>query len=185
MIQGEFDEQLAGVYSNGMSNDWLRSLGGMERELVLAKSKTVRVKRLEEWMNNDCRFQQTVPCKELYLSGNPNMVPVMIVDLLLAGLGPIWVTGTTFFLGEAPYRESQRRIFETSGAATDRYGSTGGQFERCRGISGHDQFVNRAVVRNLYQAGHVTGDSKFIESIEMSSHQYSENLDVIYGLKRR
>jgi hypothetical protein len=181
----ELDSRLAGVYSNGMTNEWLRSLSEMERQRALSSVGTIHVKRVEPWMKDDSRFRESLPCKELYLYGNPNMVPIMIVDLLLRGSGPIYVTGTTFFFGNQPYRPTRRRILSNSGLETDSFGSSGGMFERCRGISGHDQCINRAVVMNLYRAGIVTGDRAFVQSIEMSSAEYSAALDLTYGIDRR
>ena len=177
--------EVASVYSNGMTNEWLASLRHEEREAVLDRAQVVRVKRLEDWMRHDSRFESTPPCKHLYLSGNPNMVPFMVVDLILRGYAPLYVTGATFFLGSHPYRATQRRLVSLASAATDEFGSSGQAFERCRGISGHDQLINIAIIRNLFREGLVTGDRSFRTALEMSTKEYLQCLDETYGIRRR
>lgn len=177
--------KVTSVYSNGMTNEWLASLRHEEREAVLNLARVVRVKRLENWMRQDSRFEQTFPCRYLYLSGNPNMVPVMVVDLLLRGFAPLYVTGATFFLGSHPYRATQRRIVSLDSSRTDEFGSSGRAFERCLGISGHDQLTNMAIIRNLFREGLVTGDDAFVKALEMSTKEYLQGLDESYGVPRR
>jgi len=177
--------EVASVYSNGMTNEWLASLRHEEREAVVDRARVVRVKRLEHWMRQDSRFEPTPPCKLLYLSGSPNMVPFMVVDLILRGYAPLYVTGATFFLGSHPYRATQRRLVSFASPATNEFGSSGQAFERCRGISGHDQLINIAIIRNLFREGLVTGDRSFRTAIEMSTKDYLQCLDETYGIPRR
>jgi hypothetical protein len=177
--------EVASVYSNGMTNEWLASLRHEEREAVLNRAQVVRVKRMENWMRQDSRFEPTPPCKHLYLSGSPNMVPFMVVDLILRGYAPLYVTGATFFRGSHPYRATQRRLVSSASSATDEFGSSGQAFERCRGISGHDQLINIAIIRNLFREGLVTGDRLFQTALEMSTKEYLKCLDETYGIRRR
>jgi len=184
-ITESINPRVDSVYSNGITNRWLSTLPLAERELILVHAKTIRVKRIEEWMSDDRRYQATFPIKQLYISGIPNMVPLMVVDLLLRGFGPLYVTGATFFLGPVPYRSGQRRIHSAGSVTTDRFGSRGAEFERCRAISGHDQIMNLAIIRNLFLEGLVTGDQGFTASLSMEIDDYLRQLDKTYGEPRR
>lgn len=66
----------------------------------------------------------------------------------------------------------------------DSYGSLGQPFERCRNLASHNVFENRAVVKNLVNAGLVSGDAPFLQSLESSDEEYAEILEQIYGMRK-
>lgn len=172
-------------YANGMTTSWLRSLELKDRTRALNLFEKVRVKRFEEWMKEDSRFEECRKVSTLYLCGSPNMIPIVVIDLLSRHRTKIFVTGTSFFIGTEPYRNSARRYFPEENKISDGHGSIGGVFERCRSMAGHDQIINRAVLRNLYKAGWVSGDDLFVAGLQLDDDLYLQALDEHYGRHRK
>lgn len=172
-------------YANGMTTSWLRNLKFEDRVRALDNFEIVRVKKLEDWMKEDSRFEECLKVAPLYLCGSPNMIPISVIDLLSRFRTRIFVTGTTFFLGHEPYRYAARRYFPEEGQISDEHGSTGGVFERCRAMASHDQIMNRVFLRNLCKAGWVSGDDSFLSALNFEDDRYLEALDEIYGGHRK
>lgn len=173
------------AYLNGMTAKWIGSLSPLQRKKVLTCAQGFRVSSTHGWMKSVANAKSALEIKGLYLTGSPNMIPTMVVDQFAEGAKHIHVVGTSFFLGSSPYRESQRRDFPDQGKKSDAFGSTGGEFERCRSMASHDQLVNRAVVKNLFLAGKLTGDDNFIRAMRLSERQFMNELEETYGLARR
>lgn len=172
-------------YANGMTTSWLRSLEFKDRKRALDVFESVRVKRFEEWMKEDSRFEECRKVSTLYLCGSPNMIPIAVFDLLSRLRIKVFVTGTSFFIGSQPYKNTARRYFPEENKISDEHGSIGGVFERCRAMAGHDQIMNRAVLRNLYKAGWVSGDDLFLTGLQLEDDLYLQALDEHYGRRRK
>lgn len=172
-------------YANGMTTSWLKSLEIRDRQTALSGYEFVRVKRYETWMSDDSRFEECVKISPLYLCGNPNMMPILILDLITNFRSKVFVTGTSFFLGAKPYRDSMRRYFSERNKMSDEHGSTGRVFERSQAIAGHDQIINRSILRNLLRSGWLSGDSLFVQALDIEDSKYLEALDSHYGGHRR
>jgi len=173
------------AYLNGMTAKWVGSLAPPQREEVLTSAESIRVSSNHGWMKRAANAKSAAEIKSLYLTGSPNMIPTMVVDQFVDGAKHIYVVGTSFFLGSSPYRESQRRDFPEQGKKSDAFGSTGSEFERCKSMASHDQLVNRAVVKNLFLAGKLTGDDNFTRAIGLSDQQFMNELEETYGPARR
>lgn len=173
------------VYANGMTMAWFRTLDQVQRSAVLKRSGELRVKKLDEWMLKHPEITNAIDIRPLYLHGSPNMIPIMIIDLLVRDYSCVYVTGSSFFLGQSPYGPGNRRYLIEKTQVTDEFGGTGREFERCHAISSHDQIVNRALVRNLVDTGWVAGDEMFTQAVLMDNHEYLHALDHHYGPSRR
>ena len=172
------------IYANGQTTEWLTQLQWDERRELLSKFQDVVVKHNEPWIAETNNVRIANPVKDLFFSGSPNMAQIMILDQLERGQSQIFVAGVSFFLGERTYRENQLRVFGSSGIRSDERGSTGREFERCRAIATHDQTVNRAVLRNLFSAGVISGTDDFKRVLELDNRAYCIELDQLYGLRR-
>lgn len=173
------------AYFNGMTAQWIGSLTPGHREQVLACAHSFRTSSKHGWMRDYKNVVMVPDIKPLYLTGSPNMIPTMAVDQIIGGADHVHILGTSFFLGASPYRESQRREFPVEGKKSDEFGSIGSDFERCKSMSSHDQFVNRAIIKNLHNAGRVTGDQAFERAISLSDTQFADELEETYGRERR
>lgn len=173
-------------YLNGDTTRWLSLLSPSERESLVASFSSLRIKRDTTWEEDFPTVSQMRRIKELFLTGEPNMVPSAVVDQLLSGVSRVYVTGTSFFVGAEPYRKTERRYFYTVNSGSDAFGAVyNNSFERCFSHSTHDQIVNRAVVRLMYDAGRVAGDDLFTRALLMSEKEYLSELEEGYGRARR
>jgi len=90
----------------------------------------------------------------LMLGGSsPNMIPLMVWDLLRAPGVNLTLAGTTFFASALAYTEGNRRFKHTVKRATDETGSTGELFERCPTFARHNVTENLTLVANLILSG--------------------------------
>ena len=173
------------AYLNGMTANWVGSLSDERQREVLASVREIRLSSSRPWTKKYTNARLACEIKPLYLTGSPNMVPTMVVDQLIEGAAHIYIVGTSFFLGKTPYRQSQRREFQDEGKTSDRYGSIGTEFERCRGLASHDQLINRAIVKNLHLAGRLSGDQEFERTLSLSDYAFTRELEETYGRDRR
>jgi len=124
----------------------------------------------------------------LFQCGHPNMVPLIVLDVL-ASSGIPHVIGSDFFTSAVAYRESDRRAVgwgssAVSEAKQSAQGSAGGDFDRSSLMSSHNSIENWALVQNLYQAGRVSGDQSFEDVMEYSLRQLMEIYDQVIGSLR-
>ena len=141
----------------------------------------VRVKKASaNYLPNALRVDTA---SRLFLRGHPNMVPLICLDTCRVPGTLVRVFGSDFFASPIAYREDSRRSVG-EGQRQDVQGSTGRPYDRSTLMASHNVFENREVVRNLYLAGKISGDSSFSAALEMSSQRYAETLDRIYGETR-
>ena len=173
-------------YLNGDTTRWLSLLSPSERESLVTSFSVLRIKRDTTWEADYPSVSQIRRIKELFLTGEPNMVPSAVVDQLVGGVSRVYVTGTSFFVGAEPYRTTERRYFYTVNAGSDAFGAVyKNSFERCYSHSTHDQIVNRSIVRLMFDAGRVVGDDLFTRALLMSDKEYLLELEEGYGRSRR
>jgi hypothetical protein len=126
----------------------------------------------------------------LFLRGHPHKGTQIILDLLFHRPDELHVIGMNFFLAKNAYREdslgvnaltagrdSQRRTHDPSG-------SEGGPFDLNWQYASHNLRENFGLVRNLYGAGIVTGDSAFSRVMELTVEEYLAELDSVAGQPR-
>lgn len=124
--------------------------------------------------------------KRLMIGGSsPNMIPLMVWDLLKVPDVSLVVGGTTFFASQTAYTQTNRRFKHTLGKATDETGSTGELFERCPTFARHNVTENLALVANLVQAGALKADDDCRRVIDLPVSAYLAELDQLYGIDRR
>lgn len=172
------------VYANGQTTRWLAGLPPKERDSLLSRFDEVVVKHTDPWVSQAPNVRVAPRISDLYLCGNPNMAQLVAYDRLTARDRHLFVSGVSFFLGSTAYREDQRREFQDSGVVSDRTGSTGRVFERCRAIASHDQTSNRALLRNLLNSGLVSGSREFTDALKLDDPSYCDQLDRSYGKLR-
>ena len=125
----------------------------------------------------------------LFMSGHPQMVPLCALDIVRSSALPV-VIGADFFSSEVAYRESDRRLVGW-GQPSQRSrqqsvsGSDGGAFDRCSLMASHNIFENWALVKFLFDAGKIRGDSRFAQSMNYSIHELALRYDEVIGSKRQ
>lgn len=141
----------------------------------------VRVKRASaEYLPNALPVDTA---SRLFLRGHANMVPLICLDISRVPGASVRVFGSNFFASPIAYREDSRRSVG-EGHRQDVQGSTGRRYDRSTLMASHNAFENREIVRNLYRAGKISGDSSFSAALNMTSQHYAETLDGIYGETR-
>lgn len=126
----------------------------------------------------------------LFLRGHPHKGTQIILDLLFHRPRELYVIGMNFFLAKNAYRQdslgvnaltvendSQRRTHDPSG-------SEGGPFDLNWQYASHNLRENFGLVRNLYGAGLVTGDTAFSRVMELTVEEYLAELDSVAGRPR-
>ena len=173
-------------YLNGHSTQWLSTLEHFERDAIIKSFSSLRIKKATTWESSYPSVSQVRRPKDLFLTGEPNMVPIAIIDQLISGVSRVYVTGTSFFVGAEPYRTTDRRHFYEVGHGSDAFGAVyENSFERCYSHATHDQIVNRGLVRLMYDAGLVAGDDLFTSALLKSDLEYLTELEETYGRERR
>ncbi len=119
----------------------------------------------------------------LFLRGHPNMVPLIILDLIKVPGSRIHVIGSDFFASPIAYREDSRRTTPEGPRQTEK-GSTGNLYDRCTLFASHNVFQNRHLISNLVLAGRVSGDQTFLDACLISDEEYARRLDLFYGQDR-
>jgi len=123
--------------------------------------------------------------RALMLGGSsPNMIPLMVWDLLAVPDVTLTVAGTTFFASAVAYTESNRRIKHQTGQQTDEKGSTGSLFERCPTFARHNVVENLTLVANLINGGAIDADETTRAVAGLSVSDYLQRLDDLYGRGR-
>jgi hypothetical protein len=124
--------------------------------------------------------------RRLMLSGSsPNMVPLMVWDVLAVNDVTVTVAGTTFFATKEAYSATNRRYKHTHGRDTDETGSTGELFERCPTFARHNVVENLTLVANLVSSGAIAIDREGQAIVDMTIPDYLQRLDELYGKERR
>ena len=118
-----------------------------------------------------------------FLSGFPNMVQIMVQDLLFAGAKNVWLTGIDLFASEKPYRASQLRRFPEGNEKS--VGGLGGFLERCRSIAGHNPTENFLFLQRLLLAGRISADRRLQPLLAQGLQSYLRKLDELYGEESR
>jgi len=112
------------------------------------------------------------------------MVPQMLLDLILAGSFNPFVTGADFYTGTQMYREEEgKRRTATSGGSNDT--SNNGYPMNWPAIVQHDPISNFQLIRNLFGAQMVDGDSKFRRALTMPVDEYASLLEGSYRVHSR
>ena len=119
----------------------------------------------------------------LFLRGHPNMVPLIVLDLIKVPGSRIHVIGSDFFASAIAYRDDSRRV-TPGGLRQTQQGSSGNLYDRCTLFASHNVFQNRRLISNLVHAGRVSGDRSFMEACLMSDQEYARRLDLFYGQDR-
>jgi len=107
----------------------------------------------------------------LFPSGHPNLIPLICIDLLRAGIGSLFVTGVNFYASQNPYRVADTRTLA--------------RFHMCTSIGSHNPLENRAIVKNLVDRGLVDGDAQFRNVLAIGNAEYLRLLDDYYGKPQR
>lgn len=175
-------------YANGETQSWLAELSPSELRRTVA---TVRFTTLKS--DNDqaaaLRSSHAGIRSALrwprFIDGSPNMVPIMLWDLLLSGAQSVFVTGASFFLGSQPYRSGSSGYDGCMVSRTDVFGSRGQEFDCCYRIAKHNPLANLRFARSLWGSQRVQGDSHFQRAVGLSDTGYLAELDALYGSVRR
>lgn len=115
---------------------------------------------------------------------SPNMMPLMVWDVLKVESASLTVGGTTFFASQNAYTDTNRRFKHTMGKPTDQTGSTGELFERCPTFARHNVTENLTLVANLAQSGALAVDDDCKDVVELDVVEYLQRLDDLYGIER-
>ena len=185
--EDDFTEGRADIgYLNGMTTNWLSGLSHSERKGIIDRFSRIYVKKPTNWSTEFTNVGVSTRITGLFLDGDPNMVPIILANEILNNVSRVYVAGVTFFVGEEPYRSTDRRRFGGSGKSADALGRmSSAPFERCLALSSHDAPANRKVVRMFLNSGHVSGDTAFMRTIRLSDHDYLLELEDLYGRHRR
>lgn len=121
-------------------------------------------------------------------AGEPNMLQVILFDVLAANPASIMVANANFFASPSAYDTKYRNI--TVGADGTKHrigadGSTGIVLNRCLSFAREDIISNRCFTRNLAVSGHVEGDAMFDNALALSDREYLSVIDEHYGALRR
>lgn len=175
------------AYANFATSAWLATLTPTHLiellspfQLVALKGRGLRERRI----TSVAAKAYSVNRWPTYVDGSPNMVPIILWDMLASGAASIHVIGTSFFLGEDAYRSDQLSIDSVSEERRDPQGSTGTQFSVCKSLALHNPSVGRQFVKNLILSGRINGDKSFVRALELTDVQYARELDVLYGIPR-
>jgi len=180
LVSGQADV----AYMNHEAQLWLSQLPDGERADVAARFSILVAKKSAERLSGVSHPGLRVAWSSapLYLTGSENTVPAITFDLLALAQVPVAVIGTTFFASASSYRPDNRRLQFYEGVRVDDQGRTGLLLERCTMLASHNAVENRTLIRNLVDAGLVTGDSEFSEVVALSDEAYLERLDELYGV---
>lgn len=165
---------------------WIKETNAWDQ---LSRFDTVsfRVDRAsQEWGEIGSKnFRASHNPSSLMIGGSsPNMIPLMVWDVLSVEGASLTLGGTTFFASQTAYTDTNRRFKHTLGKPTDETGSTGELFERCPTFARHNVTENLALVANLAQAGAITVDKDCKRVIDLNVVDYLTELDELYGIER-
>lgn len=174
------------AYANGETTNWVSSLDLREQRaflsypsVVFAGTKNLHLQSLSAIPN-----ARLAAHRPRFIDGKPNMVPIIVWDLLVSGAEAVHVIGASFFLGTDAYRKNQLRVVE-SGKRKDKHGSTGFPFEVCAMLASHNALAGLRFAKNLYLGGRLSGDRNFTNALTLSDADYLVELDQAYGVPRR
>ena len=165
---------------------WIKETNAWDQ---LSRFDTVsfRVDRAsQEWGEIGSKnFRASHNPSSLMIGGSsPNMIPLMVWDVLSVEGASLTLGGTTFFASQTAYTDTNRRFKHTLGKPTDETGSTGELFERCPTFARHNVTENLALVANLAQAGAIMVDKDCKRVIDLNVVDYLTELDELYGIER-
>lgn len=111
-----------------------------------------------------------------------NMVPLIAWDVLHVPEVALTIAGTTFFASQTAYTSHDVRLKEDRGGHTDQRGSTGIRFERCLSFSSHNLTAHHTLMSLLAQAGALDFDPEGTAVVALSSEDYLQEMDTLYGV---
>ena len=141
----------------------------------------------QEWpeLNSENYRPAHNPSTLMVGGSSPNMMPLMMWDVLKVEGVSLTVGGTTFFASQTAYTDTNRRFKHTLGRPTDETGSTGELFERCPTFARHNVTENLSLVANLAHSGAIAVDDDCRRVVELDVVDYLTELDELYGVERR
>lgn len=155
--------------------------GGKQNADILGDYSFVCVKRHQTSILPNARRVDSGG--RLFLRGHPNMIPLIIVDLIKIPGTQVHVIGSDFFASPLAYRLDSLRATPIGSKQTEQ-GSTGNLYDRCTLFASHNVFQNRRLVANLVASGRISGDANFMEACRISDEEYAHRLDLNYGQHR-
>lgn len=174
------------AYINWETGLWFQSLTTEEQEeavrewdFLIAKAGPLSLPGLSP---HACTLRGADTLPDLFLSGNANMFPIMLLDVLSSAPKRCVVAGVNFFLAQSPYRPDHRGL-AGNGRRKDALGASGDPFHMCLSLAHHNAFENRNLVRSLYQLSSIEGDTGFESLMAMTNEAYAEGLAGLYGQK--
>ena len=175
------------AYANRETRNWLLENRPMEKLQQFRALSFREDGRSDKWRQLGLSTARVAhDPRALMLSGSsPNMVPLMVWDLLSVPDVTVTIAGTTFFATQQAYSPDNRRFKHSLGKNTDETGSTGGLFERCPTFARHNVVDNLSLVANLVHSGSVGIDPEGQAIVELSIPDYLHRLDELYGRERR
>lgn len=126
--------------------------------------------------------------RDVFIAGTPNMLPIMLFDLLVTGAAPPSIFHANFFHADAPYHPGYRDgMVDQRGniAPVDEWMSRGRMLEKCREMSRHDPLSQLHFVRNLWRAGLVRPDDACAAVLGMDDDDYLAGIDRFWGRPAR
>ena len=175
------------VWVSRETRNWIRDNDGW-RVLDPFTAVSFRVDREnQEWPEiGSGNFRAAHNPSTLMVGGSsPNMMPLMVWDVLKVDGASLTVGGTTFFASQTAYTDTNRRFKHTLGRPTDETGSTGELFERCPTFARHNVTENLTLVANLALSGAIQVDKDCRRVVELDVVDYLSELDALYGVERR
>jgi len=159
------------LYLNAENEDhFLTIINGDKR--LRSQVRWVNIKR-GATENSSYNIRRVDSGGELFHRGHANLVPLICADLAQIPGTSVHVIGASFFASATAYRSSPGK--------TNLLSISANRFDRSTVISSHNPFQNLAIVRNLFNAGIVSGDITFEEICNLTEEEYSSRLDSIYG----
>lgn len=159
------------LYANGETDAWLSAQNANELEARFAKAGWFVTKKQGSTLTFENLRKPDPSLSFLHLTGHPNMVPLMCMDLLANPGATVHVIGANF------YASQEMALTSTSGSTSE--------FHHCGTLASHNPFENRALVANLVGAGRVDGDASFADALGLGDLEYARVLDQYYGIRRR
>jgi hypothetical protein len=126
----------------------------------------------------------------LFLRGHPHKGTQIILDLTFPAAARASCHWDQFFLAKNPCREDSLGVNALTAGSDlkrrthDPSGSEGGPFDLNWQCASHNLRENFGLVRNLYGAGLVTGDTAFCRVMELTVEEYLAELDSVAGRPR-
>lgn len=166
-----------GIALNGANSRWIMNNRHLLKpgmaDWLLSKAQTTEPL---PWNHHHLAVGTALP----YLSGAPNLVPIVVADALLNRASSVFIYGTDFFIGTDSYRDESRYHLPSGsdlGPAIDASGSAGQPRDVLGNIARHDPIENFTLMKALASDSSVDGSSVFQSAIRLTSSQYASELE--------